>query len=195
MKHTKYILVALIATVIGLAAVTASGQVGAAVGSTNAATTLSWAIVPAGPGTPVVNFLSATSDKGASVAQFYKVNAATLANGANSTTSVPVAGTNGLVDEAVLLIRHMAVGTYEKVSIDSLVSTNIVLDAAPQTAVAAGDVVYQISKTGAPLIPVGVATLTLYGENLYVGQEGYPIYVEVDGGTNATLNAISVKYQ
>jgi hypothetical protein len=164
-------------------------------GTTNAATTLSWVIIPVGAGTPVVKYINATSDKGASVVQFYSVDAFALATHTNSTTTLYVNTTNSIDDAGSILIRHMSNETYEKRSLSaSTGSTNLVLTAAPLQETVPGDAVYHITKTGAGKIPVGVTTLSLYGDNLYAGQANYPLYAEVDGGTNATLNTLSVTF-
>lgn len=169
-----------------------------AVGSTNGATTLSWVIVPcmsANGGVPIVTYVNATSDKAGSVIQFYKVDAVTEANYASTTTSVPVSLTNGFPASEAVIIRHKATDTYEKATVTTFTSgTNLTLTAAPWKALAVGDSIYHITKTGVSSIPVGNATKELNGPGIFAGQRNMPLYAEIDATTSGTFNAICVLF-
>jgi len=197
MNNIKRMIVALVATMGVMLAQAGQYDNTASVSTTNGSTTLSWAIgtsIGANGGTPVVTYLNATSDKGGSGVQFYKVANTVIATAANTTVTIPVVTTSGFTNADVVVIRHVASDTYEKRTLDTGgTDVTIKTTAAVLTAVAAGDIIYRIVTTGAPKIPVGVGTLSSSGF-LYAGQRGYPIYAEVDGGTNATLNLMTVQF-
>lgn len=171
---------------------------GFGVGSTNGATTLSWAIVSArsaNNGTPAVSYINATSDKSTSKVQFYKVTAQAVAQLTNSTTTLYVRGTNGFASGDAVVIRHIADDSYEKRTLTSnSASTNLVVTAAPLGAVTQGDIIYKVVTTGAGSIPCGSATITPSGTYLYVGQQGKPLLVELDATTSGTLNVVGGVY-
>lgn len=170
--------------------------------STNGGTALSWAIISAegfNDGVPAVTFVSATSDKAASKIQAYKVNQTGIEKFTNSTTRLDIAATNGFAPSGTIIIRHVLNDTYEKRTIAAGASwstgaTNIVLTAAPLQAVIPGDLIYQVTTTGAASIPCGAATVNLSGNNIITGEGGRPLLVEIDGTSAATLNAVSCVY-
>ncbi len=182
-------------------------------GSTNPGT-LSWAVIgvlSANAGTPVLTSLSARSDKASGIArvQSYKVQAFTSANYSNSTTVVPVVSTNGFATNQIALIRH-ADDTYEKRQLTfstTSSTTNLILTAAPQQAVAPGDLIYCCTTNGAAsfalltnsVAAVGPATsgllLNLAGTRLLAGQKGLPLLLEVDGTTTAVLDEATAVFE
>jgi hypothetical protein len=172
-------------------------------GSTNGGTVLSWVIVPAksaNNGVPLVTFVNATSDDATSKVQSYRVTAAATANYASTTVSAPVNRTNGFAVNDVVIIRHLASDTYEKRILAAAFTsaTNLTLTVAPVTALAIGDLVYRVTTTGAAAIPCGVATLSLDGPGLLMGEKlggnPTPLLLEIAGGTNATINAVAAQY-
>jgi hypothetical protein len=176
MKKTLMGAVMMVVLLLGLPAFGLDDPVnGFGVGTTNGATTLSWAIVPArsaNNGAPAVAYISATSDKAASKVQFYKVTAQTTARYAtNSTVTLYVTATNGFASGDAIIIRHMADDSYEKRTLTgNSAATNLVTTAAPLGAVVPGDMIYRVTTTGAGAIACGAATITPSGQYLYVGQ-------------------------
>lgn len=164
---------------------------GFGVGTTNAATTLSYAVVSANSangGAPAVSFISAGSDKATSVIQFYKVDAIVRATFTNSTTRIDVVETNGLADNGTIVIRHVFDDTYEKRTLTtSTGATNLVVTAAPLGTVRPGDIIYHVTTTGAGSIKWGATTNTLGngGGPIFVGQSGMPLLLEVDATGSA----------
>jgi len=170
--------------------------------STNGATTLSWVIISAkgfNNGAPLLTFVSATSDLSSSKIQAYKVNATVKEAFTNSTTRLDVVQTNTFAPSGVVVIRHIQNDWYEKRTIAagaawSTGATNIVLTAAPLQAVIPGDIIYQVTTTGAASIPVGATTLNLSGWDIITGEGGRPLLLEINGTSSATLNAASAVY-
>jgi hypothetical protein len=180
--------------------------------STNGGTTLSWAITTANSiagGTPVVTFLSATGDTNTSVVQFYRISRVLPVKAVASGTNVSVAntngftGTNGWASNDVVVVNHRTGDTYEKLTIYSASNTNDVLHSpnadylifstVPQGTRATGDLIYQLTTTGAPSLPVGSNSVS-YSGSIYAGQRGYPIYAEVNGDASATLHLMTVQF-
>lgn len=173
---------------------------GFGVGTTNGAGTLSTVIVSArsaNGGAPAVSFVSATSDLAGSKVQFYRVVGQTTAKYAtNSTTTLSVSDTNGFSSGDVIIIQHVAYDTYEKRTLTTMSgATNLVVTAAPLTAVWPGDVIYEVSTAGAGSIAVGNATINLGGSGpIYVGQRGKPLLAEVNATSSGTLHVLGGTY-
>jgi hypothetical protein len=202
MKTFKYV-AALIGIALAMLVPTAKAALpdpssGFGVGTTNAGTTLSWAIVgarSANNGMPSINLLSATSDLSSSVISFWQCDAITEANLTNSTTTLYVPQTNGVADNGTIIIRHITDDSYEKRTLTtSTGATNLLVTVAPLTTVVPGDIIYHMIKTGKGTIPVGATTLTLNGGSLYTGPRGRPLMVDINGTSSATLNAVGGVY-
>lgn len=198
MKFTKYIIgFGLLAVAFGAQAqFTPRPQVGFGVGTTNAASTLSTAIVSAysaNGGTPRVTYINAMSDGATNKIKFYKVTAQASANYTNTTTSLPVTSTNGFGVNDIIIIRHLATDQYEKRTVTTFVSsTNLVTTAAPLETVAIGDIIYRATSTGAGVIAWGASTNSITtSAGIYYGQAGLPLLVEIEGSTVATLNVVA----
>lgn len=165
--------------------------------STDVGTTLSYYIASAyseNGGAPIVTYVNATSDKAASVLQFYTCTTACMVTGVNSTVTIPMAtnGFSGYVANAILILRHTATDTYERRIVSTATTTNVVLTAAPTTATAYGDLVYVCTAAGA--IPVTATTKELDGPGIYAGQAGKPLLVDLDATSACQINAISGYY-
>lgn len=203
---TKLILIlsAMLAIAFTAAAVLPEPSTGFAVGTTNGASTLSYAIVSArskNGGAPRVQYLNAGSDKAGSKVQFYVVGSeATINSFSNSTTTLYVLTTNTpgspTWQSGTCIIRHIASDTYEKRTLAAnSSSTNIVVTAAPyQTA--PGDKVYWVTTAGAGTINWGVSTNGIgpSGGGIYVGQVGKPLLLEIDATTAGAINVVSGEY-
>ncbi len=155
-------------------------------------------------GPPVCSFLSATSDKAGSVAQFYAATA-TVQLGTNTTpTNIQtLASSVGILTNStasLVIIRHLATDTYDRAKISTNDLVSITLDPnyplTQTTSTVNGDLLYLMAKAGK--IPVGSATITIGpGGNVFVGQLNRPLLVETTGNnyTNVAINAFSGFYQ
>lgn len=168
--------------------------------STNPQTTLSYAIVSANAangGAPIVTFLNAGTDLVTGRVQFYRVDALTSVTYTNSTVTLPVVQTNNLADGGVIVIRHVLDDSYEKRTLTtSTGSTNLVVTVAPLGTTIPGDLIYHVTTTGAGCIRWGATTNSLsLPRNIYSGQAGYPLLLEINGTSTAELNLVSGYYQ
>lgn len=175
-----------------------SGLKSTATGGTDVGTTLCYAVISANgnnQSAPVLTYLNATSDKAASVVQFYTAGTPVRADVASSTTNLVVASgdTNGFAANDVVIIRHLATDTYERrILTPNTTATNLNLTVAPTTTVAVGDLIYKATAAGS--IPVGNATKELVGPGIYAGQRGKPLLLEVDGTSACQINAVAASY-
>ena len=166
-------------------------------GSTNASATLNWVIVPVASGAPLVTYFNVTSDKAASVVQFYKLTARAVCNYASATTSFPVNATNGFVAADVVIVRHITATTdsYEKLVLAAFTSsTNLTMTTTPITTASIGDIIYDVTKVGSSKIPCGNATLTANGPGIFLGDTQAPLLAEIDSTAAGNFNAICVTY-
>lgn len=160
-------------------------------------TTLSYTVVSAyskNAGTPVVNFISAQSEKAASVVQFYSPNTNTSANYVSTTVSLPVAFTNGFASGDIIVIRHASTDTYERRILTTFTSaTNLTVTVAPTVALAVGDSVYRMVTDGT--IAWGPSTNTISAAaGLYSGLPGKPVLVEIDFTAAGSINTVNANY-
>lgn len=165
-------------------------------GGTDVGTTLCYAVVSANgknQGVPVVTYVNATSDKAASVIQFYTITANTAANVVSTTTAIPVTLTNGFASGDIIVIRHLLDDTYERRILTTFTTaTNLVVTVAPTVALVVGDIVYRAATAG--FIPCGAATQAIAGEGIYAGQPGKPLLLEVDCTSAGQINAVAAKF-
>jgi len=160
---------------------------------TGTGTTLASVVVPVGNGRPVVTYISATSDKAASVLQFLKCTAGaqtlTVAtNASQAVIYVPASSFWAANDLAVL--RHKTTDTYERVKVSATNGlTALTLTASLGTAVVAGDVLYKMSNAGT--IPVGAATKEITTVGVYQAPSGLPVIVDLDGTSACKINLVS----
>lgn len=172
------------------------------VGTTNPATTLSWAIVgnrSRNGGAPVVTSLSVGQDSSAAYTRFYKVDAGPLTCilATNSSARIYVSDTNNSAanwQAGAVIIRHIADDSYEKrLCTANDGSTNLILTVATLGAMAKGDLVYHCISNSQPTMVFAVATNTYTGNPLFVGQAGLPLLVEIFG-TAASVNSVGGYY-
>lgn len=150
---------------------------------------------------PLITFISATSDLSTSKLQFYTCTNSTREAGGttNSTTTLYVNSTNGFAAAQYVVIEHVPTDTYEFGVISAVQNTNqIVLQFAPAAAVMPGDNVYL--ETASAYIPVGAATLTLTGTaGIYTpsvfNRPKLPLLITLTGTSSSSINAISATYQ
>lgn len=165
--------------------------------STNAGT-LSYVVIGCNntlgsKGTPVVTFISATSDKAASAITGYRVDAVAACNDTNTTVTIPINTTNGIGTSGTIVIRHLVNDWYEKRTLTTATgSTNCVVTAAPLQTCAIGDIVYHV--VAGPSIQWNATTNTLSGSALMSGQPGCPLLMDLDGTTTAKLNGVTAVF-
>ena len=182
------------------------GKIADAKTGTDVGTTLCYAILSGDGGTeyyengssrrltPFVTFLSATTDKSTAITFRVPDGNVAVASGANTTTSCPVAATNGFAANDVVIIRHQATDTYERAVLGSFATNNaIVLAANPGTAMAAGDLIYRVAASGT--IPINNTTANYYGDIIYSGKPGVPLMVDIDGTSACQINAVCATYK
>lgn len=163
----------------------------------------------------------ATTVKG-SVQFFKSVNASPVPVGfTNLTTTNFVTSTNGFGAGTNVVIEHIqpangllnATPTYEYGIVSSVttpaIATNItvnpvggatvtnfvwqvVLAVATTTATDPGDTLFAMAPSG--FIPVGVGTLNVTGAGITTSGREDPLLLQINGGTNATINAVSGYY-
>lgn len=199
MKNLFTILAAVMVAFGSLAASPPDPQPGFAAGTTNGATTFSYAIVSANSvngGAPRVEFINAGSDLATASLQFYKVTAQAQATGAGSSTRLDVTGTNQGVNwqAGTCIIRHMSDDTYEKRTLAANTgSTNIVVSVAPLGTMVAGDIIYYAVTNG--VIKWGASTNSIGpGGAIYVGQSGKPLLVDIPATTAGAVNVVGGTY-
>lgn len=182
------------------------GKIADAKTGTDVGTTLCYAILSGDGGTeyyengssrrltPFVTFLSATTDKSTAITFRVPDGNVAVASGANTTTSCPVAATNGFAENDVVIIRHQATDTYERAVLGAFATNNaIVLAADPGTAMAAGDLIYRVAASGT--IPINNTTVNYYGDIIYSGKPGLPLMVDIDGTSACQINAVCATYK
>ncbi len=204
MKFTKSIILAL-TLLFGVSAVNAQvsytqfATVGTALGATS-----SWAVVGnnvdiPGGGTAIVTYLNATAagaDTNAAYIQFYDCTNKTIATAATvNTRTNTVQSTNGLAAGDIVVIKHVATDTYERIILTTTITTNrIVFAADPVSPLAAGDIIYEQRARGK--IPfVNTTTLNLSGDGIYSGQKNHPLFLEAVGTVTPVLNAVNAKFR
>lgn len=202
---------------LGLAALSASAQISpyigpwyeySSAGSTNGVNgKTAWAIISANSwngGAPVVTYVSWGSDLASSVLTFYTTTNKTTSPvlnasgtsffvGSNGTNGL---GTNGFASGDAIVIQHRANDTYERLTLTTFTSgTNMVTTYAPSQVIGSGDIIYQM-KSGA-VIPLGVGTNTIAVDNIYAGQPGVPLLMDVTGTAAgaAKLNLATARFQ
>lgn len=173
------------------------------VGTTNPATTLSWAIIgnrSGNGGAPVITTLSVGQDSSAAYTRFYKVDAGPLTCilATNTSARIYVNDTNNSAanwQSGAAIIRHIADDSYEKRLLTANDgATNLIFTAATLGAMAKGDLVYHCISNSQPTMVFSVATNTYgMGGPLFVGQTGLPLLVEIFG-TAASVNAVGGYY-
>ena len=194
---------------LALAAITARADLGylnySTVGAAYNGSVTNWAVISDNSripyASPLVTFISATSDLSTSKLQFYtSTNSTREASGTtNSTTTLYVNNTNGFAALQYVVIEHVPSDTYELGVISAVQNTNqIVLQFAPAAAVMPGDNVYL--ETPGAYIPVGATTLTLtgtagiYSPSVY-NRPKLPLLITLLGTSSSSINCISATYQ
>lgn len=162
--------------------------------STDIGATNTYYIAPATlPGQPVVTYFSATSDKSTSSIKGYSSAAgipvtATAASGQAAVTHA--SGASAFAANDIVIVRSVANNTYQRCVVTSDTATSVTFVENLNFALAAGDQMY-IATVNAS-IPVAAATVSVLRET-FVGTEGRPLLVDLDGTSASQINAITVE--
>lgn len=164
--------------------------------STDIGATNTWFVAPADrAGQPVVKYFSATSDKSGSTIKGYTAAAgipvtATAASGQAVVTHASSASAFAAND--IVIVRSVANNTYQRCVVASDTATSVTFNENLTFALAAGDQLY-IATVNAQ-IPVAAATVSVLSET-FVGAEGRPLLIDLDGTSASQINAITVEYK
>lgn len=165
---------------------------------TGVSTTLCYNIVPPkGALIPCVQYINVTSDKAASVIQFYTAGTPVVITATQSyATNILTAVGTGFSGSDVVVVWHKTSGTFERGAVSSAGATSITLSANLGTKATAGDLIYKMTASGS--IPVGAATkeLNAPGGAVFTGQgSNKPILIDIDGTSACKINAVCVVYR
>lgn len=176
----------LFALSLSLAAQTFVSGTGDANGTTNTVYVAS----AARGGTPVVEYLSATSDVATAAVQFWTAGPSVLVTAESSGTNVVTSGgTNSFAANDAILLRALGSDQYQKTTVGLVTATNITTLSALARTLSAGDVIYKLTAGGK--IPVGVGTVSVVGVS-WAGQAGKPLVLTLTGNTNCSINTVTV---
>lgn len=164
-------------------------------GDANGTASTAYVASAARSGTPVLQYLSASSDLSTSKVTIYTAGPSVLVTGtsaASGTNIVTAGGTNTFTTGDVIVLRSVGADLYQKTTVGVVTATNITTGSALTRALSAGDVLYKM--TADATIPVGAATVSVLGDS-YAGGLGGPLLFICDGTTNARLNTVTVAYK
>jgi hypothetical protein len=170
-----------------------AGETKFATGTSSAALTFA-----AGNGQTKVGGLYATSDKEDAAVKFYSWNqVATLmptTAPASGATTVAVANASyALTNDDVVVYQHVT-GTAVYRSISSATATTVVLNAALTEAGSTSDRIFELTQGGQITVgydgtTVGASDGLAVGGTVYTTPGGSPLYMVLDGTSNAVLQA------
>lgn len=146
-------------------------------------------------GQPVVSYFSATSDKAASTIKGYSSAAgipvtATAASGQAVVTHA--SGSSAFAGNDIVIVRSVANNTYQRCVVASDTATSVTFVENLNFALAAGDQMY-IATVNAS-IPVAAATVSVL-DDTFVGTEGRPLLIDLDGTSASQINTITIEYK
>lgn len=150
------------------------------------------------PGTPVLRYINVASDLAPSKVTFYTLtNMTTIVNPTNTgLTNFVVASTNGYASNNIIVIKHLASDTYERLPVWFVGLTNqITVKYPPLGTCAQNDPIWMANAAG--VIPIGVASNSVPTgpiDFLYAGQYKLPLLFEVNGTSTAHINACAGNY-
>lgn len=152
-------------------------------------------------GAPVLTFLNASALHASATVQFYSCTNFTDAKEATTNVRTNYVGsTNGFSVNTVVVVRHLATDTYERLVMAPPNTTNIVFASDPATPLAVGDLIYQQTAGGTIQVATNnVAnnfTINLLGDGIYSGTPGRPLLIDciTAVGTNGQIKAVSAKF-
>jgi len=164
--------------------------------STDIGATNTYYIAPAGrAGQPVVLYFSATSDKAASTIKGYTAAAGipvTATAASDQTVVTHASGASAFAANNIVIVRSVANNTYQRCVVASDTATSVTFNENLNFALAAGDQLY-IATVNAQ-IPVAAATVSVISET-FVGSEGRPLLIDLDGTSASQINTITVEYK
>lgn len=165
---------------------------GAGTGSSNGTSNTVYVIPAGNGGTPVVEYLSATSDLAGTVVQFYSAGTPITVTGASSGTNIVAVGTGNVTAADKILLRAVGTDLYQLTTVGTVSSTNVTTLNTLTRSLAAGDVLYKLTAAGK--LPLGAATVSVVGP-AWVGDKGKPVAMVVTGTTNANINSVTFTYR
>jgi hypothetical protein len=158
-------------------------------------TTLSYYVVTANAaGSGLLKFLDATSDA-AAICQFYSAGAPVSVTAADIITNIITAPGTGFASPNVIVLRHVATDTYQRLVVSSATATNITTTANIGAVTAVGDQVYKMTANGSVTVGVANKQINAGGGFIYAGQPGRPILLETTGGTNCAINLVAGSFE
>lgn len=162
----------------------------------DAGTTLSHATIPAGGRDRVrVQYVSATSDKAASLLTFRSASeaAGVLAASASNQKVIGAAPYAGAAQNDVVVLLSKATGQAIRGVVDAVdaVAKTITLKGNLGLALAPGDSVHLMVTKGQ--IPVGAATKEANAPTVFASLEG-PVLLELDGTSVCRINLVAGEY-
>jgi hypothetical protein len=149
-----------------------------------------------GQGVPRVEYLNATADTATGELVFWEAgDPVELTASSSGTTNILRCVGTTFVTNSLIILRHLATDTYERLLVMTNSATSVTLTNATAAAVAKGDLVYLL--TPGPRLPVGNATKEYAPANpLYSGNEARPTLIRLLGlGTNTVrINLVSGRF-
>jgi len=202
----KHLIVLLVAAVIGLPI--SNAQTFQAKGKDFGASDISYAVVPATPSRPVVEFISLYTDKDDPLLKFYSSGPAiTLPSGEGVAGTCAVLNADyALTNDDIVVSHDAAQDVFERHKILYAGTNYVVLDPAPSGTLATNDRVYEatldisltLSAAYGPTPTNGAAVriphMTLGGGPLYSGRPDRPLLVDFVGTTNDGAGACNLDY-
>lgn len=146
-------------------------------------------------GQPVVSYFSATSDKATSAIRGYSTAApipvtATAASGQAVVTHA--SGASAFAGNDIVIVRSVANNTYQRCVVASDTATSVTFNENLNFALAAGDQLYIATVSAS--IPVAAATVSVL-DDTFVGTEGRPLLIDLDGTSASQINTVTVEYK
>jgi hypothetical protein len=162
----------------------------------DAGTTLSHAVVPAGGRDRIrLQYVSATSDKAASLLTFYSASklATVLATAAANQKVIGATPYAGAAQNDVVTLFSKGTGNAVRGVVDAVdaEAKTITLKANLGLALAPGDTIHLMAAKGQ--IPVGNATKEANAPTVFAALEG-PVLIELDGTAACRINLVAGEY-
>lgn len=203
----KHLIVFFVAATVGLGSV-GNAQTFQAKGKDFGASETSYAVVPATPSRPTIEFVSLYTDKDAPALKFYASGPAiTLPYGEGVAGTCAVLNADyALTNDDIVVSHDAALDAYERHKILDAGTNYVVLNPAPSGTLATNDRIYEatvdisliLSAAYGPTPTNGAAArlphMTLGGGPIYSGRPSRPVLVDFVGTTNGGAGACNLDY-
>lgn len=146
-------------------------------------------------GQPVVSYFNATSDAAGSTIKGYTTGAgipATAAAASGQAVVTHASGTGAFNANDVVIVRSVANNTYQRCVVASRTGTSVTFNENLNFSLVAGDQLYVATLSST--IPVGAATVSVL-DDTFVGTEGRPLLVDLNGTSASQINLITIEYK